>query len=229
MDRRMMVRRTPVPSGYTAYDYIQTKANSGQISTPYEGLIATAPYAALSELSCEFDFEPRSGHFSGSCIFGRRTTTGSTHSYAFYAGNGILGYHLHGTDSNPTLPASSNTVHHVKFTNSASSPSKIQIDGGAETDIVWSNTNVLANVGLTLVTNASASTGNFNLSYLLRVGEIKLRDLSGALVGDYVPCVRDLDNVIGLYDIVGHEFHTAATVSYATIGNTNQRYIVGNW
>ena len=225
----MMIRSTPVPSGYTAYDYIQTKANSGQNSTPFAGCIHTASFAELSSLSCEFDFEPVSGHYIGACIFGRRTAAGSTHSYAFYSGDGVLGYHIHGTDSNPTLPAASNTVHHVKFTNTASSPSKIQIDGGEETDIVWSNTNVIANVGLTLLTNTSASTGNFNLSYLLRIGEIKLRDISGALVGDYVPCVRNSDNVIGIYDIVGNEFHTAATTSYATIGNTNQRYIVGNW
>lgn len=218
-----------VPAEYTKYDYIQTKANSGQNSTPFAGCIHTASFAELSSLSCEFDFEPVSGHYTGACILGRRTAAGSTTSYAFYAGDQVLGYHIHGNDSTPTLPAVNNTKHHVKLTNSASSPSKIQIDDGTETDIVWSNTNVVANVGLTLLTNPSASSGNFNLSYLLRIGEIKLYDLSGTMVGDYVPCLRIADNVIGLYDLVEKEFHTATTVSYATIGNSNQRYIVGNW
>ena len=37
------------------------------------------------------------------------------------------------------------------------------------------------------------------------------------------------DSVIGLYDTVGAEFYTAETVSYATIGDSDCVYAVGNW
>lgn len=218
-----------LPSEYTQYDYIQTKANSGQISTTAAQRIETAAYADLSALSCEFWYETLSGHYAGNCIFGRRTASGSGTSYAFYQGSAVMGYHLHGNDSTPTIAAAEDVLHHVKFTNTTASPSTIQVDNGEPVSVVWSNTNSVSDVGFTLLANPYNTTSSFNLSYLFRIGRIILSDLSGTVVGDYIPCVRTADNVIGIYDLIAQQFHTCSTVAAATIDNSAQKYIVGNW
>ena len=225
------VTADPFPSTlYTAYDYICTRATSGTLSTPTNSLIKTASYANLSALSAEFWYEAQSGHYNGSCIFGKRTAEGSGTSYAFYTGSSTgLGYHLHGNDSNPKPSAANDTVNHVVYTNTSSSPSSLKVNDGDPVSVVWSNTNTITNVPFTLLTNPKAESGNFNLSYKTRIGRIILRDLSGTIVGDYRPCVRIADNVIGIYDVIEQAFHTCVTTSAATTTNSSRVYNVGNW
>jgi len=217
-----------VPSGYTVYDYIQRYADSGTIGVAQAGQIRLKTYENLNALSCEFAYCALSGHYSGMCIWGRRDGAGNTKSYAFYAGDGSLGYHLHGNDSDPRFNAADDAVHTVKYTNSASSPSTLAVDNGTPQEIVWENNNTL-NLDPTLLTNAFDNTSNSNLAFLTQIGYIKFFDLSGGIVGHYIPAVRNSDNVIGMYDIVEQAFYTAPTKANATIGASAQKYKVGNW
>ena len=140
-----------------------------------------------------------------------------------------MGYHLHGNDSTPTVACSNNVKHTIKFKNTSASPSKLSIDDGAEISVEWSNTNTISNKGLVLLMNPYNDTSNFNLAKFIRVGRVKLFDLTGTLVGDYVPCVRIADSVMGMYDLIEQNFYTASTTAAVTIGNTDCKYAVGNW
>ena len=221
-----------LPSTYTLYDYIKNKATnpSGSATSLAPGQrITLKAYSILSALSAEIDFQTEADFTPATCLIGVRTASGNASSYAFYPGNNVMGYHLHGNDSTPTIPCTNNVKHTIKFKNTSASPSKLSIDDGAETSVEWVNTNTITNKGLVLLMNPYNDTSNFNLAKFIRVGRVKLFDLSGTLVGDYVPCVRTADSVIGMYDMIEQIFYTASTTAAVTIGNANCKYAVGNW
>ena len=62
-----------------------------------------------------------------------------------------------------------------------------------------------------------------------QIGNFKLFSLDGTLVGDYVPAKRLADNVVGMFDRVDQIFYTTPTASYATLGDSDCFYEVGNW
>lgn len=219
-----------VPSAYQMYDYITSNASSSSAyNVPYAGQIRLKKYANLNNISCEFAWKNNYTSAGGGCIFGRRTATGSASSFAFYDGAlNSLGYHLHGNDTNPSVSAQNNVRHITKYTTASTSPSTLQVDNDAPVSIVWSNNNVL-NADLCLLTNPYDNTATLALTYLTDVGYIKIFDSAANLVNHYIPVVRTADNVIGMYDIIDQTFYTASTASYATIGNSNQKYKVGNW
>ena len=70
---------------------------------------------------------------------------------------------------------------------------------------------------------------NSNLNSKTQFGEIKFYDLSGNIISHYFPVRRNADNQIGLFDVIGQVFYTTSTASYATVGNSNCIYAVGNW
>ena len=218
-----------VPSTYTVWDYIESNASSGSAyAVPYAGQIRLKQYDNLNAVSCEFAWMNKNTFTSGGCIFGRRTASGSASSFAFYNGNNLLGYHLHGNDSDPKPSAVMNTVHIVKYTNTSASPSSLQVDDSTPVSVVWVNNNTI-NADPCILTNPYDNSANFNLTYLTDVGYIKVFDSDGNLISHYIPALRTADNVIGMYDIIDQTFYTASTASYATIGNSNQKYKVGNW
>lgn len=53
------------------------------------------------------------------------------------------------------------------------------------------------------------------------IGKLKYLSIkkSGNLVRNFVPCYRKIDNVIGLYDLVGKQFYTNAGTGIFTKGN----------
>ena len=218
-----------VPSSYTIYDYIQSNAPlSSAYSVPFAGQLRLKTYENLNNISCEFAYAAIAGHPTGGCIWGRRVASGATSSFAFYAGTNKLGYHIHGSDTGVSIDALDAVKHIVKYTTAASSPSTLQVDGGNEYSIVWSNNNTI-NADPCLLSNPTDNTTNFNLSYGTQCGYIKIFDASGNLLNHYFPVLREADSVIGMYDIVDGVFYTTSTASYATVGNANQKYKIGNW
>lgn len=226
MDRRMMMQEAyGLPAEYTGYDYIWALNQSIQQNIYTNDLLNTATYENLNVLGCEFDYLAVSGHTTVP-LFGGRPVTGNAKSYAFYPQTNALGYHLHGNDSEIKPTATDGVVHHVIYTNTSASPSSLQVDSDSPVSITWKNNNVI-NKALSLLSNPF--TTPTAVSRGVQIGRIKLTDMEGNIVGDYIPCVRNADNVIGIYDAVGREFHTAMTVESCTIGASQCKYAVGYW
>lgn len=215
-----------VPSGYTRYDYITTPATNSK-ALGRGCLMPTKTYADLNSISVEFDYVSAVGASIGDCIFGGRTASGATSSFAFYTAEEKIVYHLHGDDSSIAIPQTQNEKHRVILTNRSASPSTLSFDG-TEYSIAWSNSNTI-NTFLSLFTNQQVGTANIYLKDDIKLGTLTVRDLSGNVINIYMPCIRNSDNVIGLYDIVEENFYTCSTVTYATVGNANNKYSVGNW
>jgi len=217
----------PLPSGYTGYDYIQTTKRVG--NQTYDKYIMLNEYANLNDYSyeVEFGYDANSGTESGA-VFGGRPSSGSTASYALYVNTTPkVAFHAHGTDTGWVQNFVRGSKNVAVFTNTATSPSSVSVNDATPSSIVWGTNgaiNAKISVGTNMVTNGSQTS-----IIGPQCGRLKLYDLSGNLVADYVPCVRDADNHIGMYDAVGKAFYTSATDGYATIGNTNCFYTVGNW
>lgn len=223
------VTETPkIPDGYTRYDYIQELgSNGGGMSSKM--IITTDVYADLNALDVEITFKPLSGLLSsGEPLIGGRTENGTTSSKAFYVKEGDIAIHAHGVDTgwifNNNIAV--NTIHTLVFTNNSASPSVCTVDDTYSSNIEWINSNVI-NKEFTLFFNPSQSSTPVRRVHN-QLGEFKLFNGSD-MVGDYIPCIRDVDNVIGVYDAVAKVFHTTSTVSYATVGDSNCMYKVGNW
>lgn len=216
-----------VPSAYTIYDYILRHGTwTGTLAS--NKLIKLKKYDDLNALSCEFWYKASVGHTAGQCIFGSRDGTGSSKSYAFYSGTDTLGYHQHGVDSNPTAEAIDGIVHHVEYNNPSASPSTISVDGNTPIQIPWTS-DLTLNISPSILTNKPDDSSAMGIAWDTYCGRIIFYDVDGNCVGDYFPCVRSSDSVIGMYDIVEQTFYTSSVSSSCTIGNNDQRFEVGNW
>ena len=216
-----------VPSTYQMYDYI-TSAMNASANFAQTDLIKLKTYADLNTLSCEFWYRAESSHTTGSCIWGRRNGSGYTNSYAFYANNGYLGYHLHGVDGGTSAIQSANgALHHVTYNNPSASPSTVYSDDKSKS-VVWSNSNVL-NLAPTILTNAPDDSSASGVGIGIKCGRIRFYDYDGTRISDYIPCVRTADSVLGMYDIIDGVFYTASDSASCTVGGANVKYSIGNW
>ena len=217
-----------LPSGYTKHDYVESTITTTSAQAQ-EKMIILQTYDNLNRISIEFPFLTKTVQ-EGVAIIGGRPTTGSTSSFAFYSSSsgtsGKLGYHLHGKDSDVNIPFAPNTVHNMVYTGETETPSTINLDN-TDYSIAWTNDNTI-NSPLTLFANP-AGTATQRISNNIQLGRIYVYNMSGDVINDYVPCVREQDNVIGLYDRINSIFYTTSTASCATIGNSNCIYTVGDW
>lgn len=216
-----------VPTDYTKYDYIRAIGSTTVPNVTSKMWIALKQYANLNALSCEFAVLRRYGGTGGPAVFGRRSVSGALSSFAFYPKNTELGYHLHGGEGTNPPSFTTDAVNIVKYTNTSASPSSLQVNDNTPNSITWVNNNVL-NLAPVLFMNP-VNNNSDNMNVFLNLGYIKFFDLSGELVGHYIPVVRNSDNRIGVFDVVEQAFYTTATASYSTVGNTDCMYAVGMW
>lgn len=230
-----------LPSEYQRYDYVWLPQSSGSSSEPRVGrttgaLMALKQYSNLDELSYEIEFEDKIVYPSNYNVnlIGGRSYSGVTNSLAFYLNGRYVGMvHLHGLEIFTNLSYALNTRYRVKYTNTTSSPSYISIGANSE-DLAWSNTVSIPNTRLHLFANPTpsdlSSMSNFAIPTVrVKIGKVKIYDLNGNLINKYIPCIRKSDNQIGMYDIIEGIFYTTYQAYYATLGNTNCIYEVGNW
>lgn len=221
-----------VPSTYTKHGYIKLLSTSdkGRTNIPKARWIELRKYDNLNAISCEIEAQSDS-LYTGTrpAMIGRRSASGYASSFAFYnnSNSSILGYHLHGSEVTQGPSFLQNVRNVIKYTNTSASPSSLKVNDGEAVSVVWNNNDTL-NLALVLFGNP-VNDSNADLSGSCRIGYIKIFDLSGDMIGYYIPVVRVADNVIGMYDAVTQTFYTASTSSYATVGNSNCIYQVGEW
>ena len=218
-----------LPSGYTEYDYI----TSAKVTTaPVAQWITLATYEDMNALSVESKFSVDSGYYRGATLWGKRIAD-LAHSYALYVGDTStstdtlrFAFHQSGNIST-SLAFNIGTPNIFRFNNTAQSPSEAVLNGDSMS-LAWDQNNVL-NFGVTLFTNPTESATTMTLQEKMKVGYLKFFDLSGDLVGDYVPVLRVSDNRIGMFDKFTQTFYTSETASYTTQGNSACKYSLGNW
>ena len=221
-----------VPSTYTKHGYIKLLSTSdkGRTNIPKARWIELKKYDNLNAISCEIEAQSDS-LYTGTrpAMIGRRSASGYASSFAFYAASSssILGGHLHGAEINQGPSFLQDVRNIIKYTNTSASPSSLKVNNGEAVSVVWANNDTL-NLAPVLFGNP-VNDSNTDLSGSHRIGYIKIFDLSGDMIGYYIPVVRNVDNVIGMYEVVTQTFYTASTSSYATVGNSNCIYQVGEW
>lgn len=230
------VTHSDVPRGYTAYDYIRYTGTDYAGNGDPKKAIKTAEYANLNNLIIDFDFMAYSamtGSTAGVLGGQKHGTSGNGSNIAFYARTDTqrVSVFSHGTaigiNDNPNVQQGK--VAHINLNPHAESPSTLTVDSltesGAWTDSQTINTNLgYCGKFLSNTTNNECTLKNF-----AAIGILRLYDLSNNLVGEYIPCVRNSDNVVGIYDTVTETFLTTDTETYATTGNANCVWAVGNW
>ncbi|MBR3209196.1 MAG: hypothetical protein IKN65_00125 [Clostridia bacterium] len=226
-----------LPSTYTRYGYVWTPINSGSSSEPriwrsYQALIMLKEYSNLDLIGYEFDFKSEQVYPTdyNLCLLGGRSVTGETNGVGFYITGQYKTFNMcHGGNHYTNLTYTLGVKSHIKYKNTSVSPSELIVDGSSE-DLTWSNVVSIPNTKLVLFINyVKNDTGNPIQTVRVKIGTVKVYDLSGNLINNYVPCVRKSDNRIGMYDTIEGVFYTTMASSYSTMGDANCIYEVGNW
>lgn len=221
-----------VSSVYTLYDYIKyTGTDYSGSSSALPIMILTAEYDDLNSLIIDFDFSASKSVSSAMNLMGGHHTSGSGNNYvvSFYGNTSTkrVSCFSHGTalgiNDNPNVAVGS--IAHVNLNPGSATPSKLTVDS-LNTTGSWTTSQVVKSP---LGYFGQYDRSSASLKAFAEIGVLKLYDLSNNLVGEYHPAKRTTDNVLGIYDSVTGNFYTASTVSYATVGNANCKYAVGNW
>lgn len=217
-----------LPSAYAQRDYIErTVGSDGNLNQ--NQCIFTKTYTDLNVLSAVAEFGFNTGVRSGGApVIGARIGNAASKNYTIYVKTGAAALTAHGTASNysQTFSTTPNKKHIFTFTNTAATPSSFAVDSNAATPISWAETEV---VNLPLIVCGVHWGSAYQVFIHTQCGRVKLYDLSGNLVSDYIPCVRIADGVIGMYETVDGVFYTTSDASYATEENTNCLYTAGTW
>ena len=211
--------RNPLPSGYTAYDFVQNlqTGNNCAVST---GLDYT--YGA-SNYEHEFVFKLVTGGNTGG-IFGLRATTGTTNNSltAWINGDGTsnLAINAASSDTGYTLTASKNVKNTIKITH-ASGNTKVYFNESLVIDAVDASFTVSENKYFHLFkafTASSSSSGSATSK--IKVYEYSVKNIStGDYVAKMIPCVEDSTSNAGFYDIVRNAFYTSSSTGQLQAGN----------
>jgi hypothetical protein len=239
-----------VPNAYTRYEYIKLKkwseVPSGtyeetsdperrdivNVGVPFDGVIKTSAYSDLNQLNIKVTAGVvQSSYLSDSkngCPLGGGTSSNATSRIGLYLNfkKQWLYCMMHGVERQ--IVQTLQDVNVIEIINGTASPSTVKING-TENSFAWSNSNVINSpIALLCAPNFSTTTTYAYACPFIKTGEIEFSNQNSEVISKLIPVVRKADNVIGLWDSVLKEFHTAATIKYATIGNTSCIYEVGN-
>lgn len=230
------VTHSLVPAGYTAYDYVRYTGTSKTTAVRDE-FILTKKFDNVQNLKIDFDFMPKVAQEGGTAqlIGSADGNSGNNGKVAIYGRTDTKriscfnrGVALALNDI-PNMVV--NTMCHITVNPNDNGKSSLTVDELSVSE-TWGGSYVSLNNEIsyfgTVVPEALQSNTQ-TISNFVAIGILRLHDLTNVLVGEYTPCVRDADNVIGIYDAVEGVFHTAQTAKYATIGDADCVYAVGNW
>lgn len=229
------VTHSDVPRGYTQYDYVRYTGSDTTAGDP-KTQIKTPEFANLNQNIIEFDFMPyvaQTGTTAGVIGGQKQGTSGNGFTFSFYARTDTkrVSCFSHGSalgiNDNPNVVQGK--VAHVRLDPGSASPSKLTVDS-LEVTAAWTDSQTInTNIGYCGKYVSGTAESYCTLKSFAAIGILKAYNLSNELVGKYVPCVRDSDNQIGIWDTVTETFYTTDTASAATVGATGCVWAVGNW
>lgn len=225
-----------VPTGYTTYDYISTSWNGADnpFSRSSDALIGFGPYENVNHVSIRTDIFPTHNILSNHvCVFGVKSNASSgaygagVSLYGRGSDNAYLVYTHTNSETTFTNAFTKDAINHVEIIVNDESPSTF-VAGDVEHEISWERDDSLSGP-IYLFTNQYPNfAGTVWLTRYFQLGKTVIVDADGT-VDVYVPVLRTADNVVGLYNTTKGAFVTCADTKYATVGNSDCAYKVGNW
>lgn len=219
-----------IPEGYTRYDYIKKKSDSGSKHT-FGNFIVLNSQEDMNSLSVEI-YLARKNITANPGFLGARAVDYFP-SVSFYCpaqNNDYLRFTIRGVQTATHIDLATDRATKVEIINPNSSPAYWRLNNGALHEIEWENS-VVNPYGLCLFNNIPqeglSPTATWDICQSAIIGDIILRKADGECVGYYLPCVYS--GKIGMYDIISETFYTATTAAAVTISNSGCLYAVGNW
>lgn len=223
-----------LPEGYTRYGYIQAKSNSST-TTQAKGKFIYLPMPDHAEtLNYEFTIGHKSGltKFANMGALGVRTS-GSTVEKSYnwvgiYWWEGEIQLDARNTRTSITFPNSGK--YKIVFNNQPTSPLEFYVDAEKKAETIWTEpVDEITGCTMSLFNNIPAgNTANMGVNFAVQIGDIIIRDNTGACLAYFIPCVSGSKR-IGMYDVIAGIFYTSSTAASTTVGNSSVLYTVGNW
>lgn len=187
-------RQDLLPPGYTRMEYTEYVSEGGRISW---GITDYKP-CALTEIICETDYQPTA---DGSFLFGCRNA-GKDRPFAIASYKNQMRFDYdESSEYFDSVPSGRYTLH-IKDRN-------VYINGELKATVAYSGffekfrqSQVLY---LFACKEGSATTGVSPVPVGTKMWSFKIYE-QGVLLRNYVPCIRDSDNMPGWYDTVNKTF-----------------------
>ena len=198
-----------LPNGYTQVDYIESVENA-YFNTEYYPNINT-------KLKIKYEY------FSGNWLFGSRTSGSATDQFVFYAStnggtfrpDGLTGKNVKRIFTDK-LYESEFTCNYLKIVEDGIVKDEMTLTGASD----FTGAYPMFLLGQNLAGKVSGNVFRGRIYYC------KIYD-NNVLVRDFIPCYRNSDNVVGLYDLVNNVFYTNQGTGAFTYGQ-KQEQIVDN-
>ena len=172
-----------LPVGYTRKTYIEQ--NTG---APYGYVTTDFHLAGDSEVTIDFETSPTTTAYN---LFGCFSGTGASDNFSTYVGISSASYIRYDGNVDRSFTATSGTRYLLEI-----DPTGAKIDG--ETITTWEAKTFTCSADFYIgyVQNASSNT------FRGRIYDVKIKG-----VAHFVPCVRDADDKIGMYEIISQTFY----------------------
>lgn len=222
-----------LPAGYAQHDYVYKYRG---VVTNLDPLIKIKQYSKIYEKGIDIIFGYNSDvTSSGAAVLGARfrssQVSDNSESFGFYQTGQKIWAHAYGAtpQSISGINSGSNIIRYRPISGGAT----LTLNNGNPLTITGSYGRELSLPGLAISANPvyytdQSQADNPSINAGTNVGNIKIYDGS-TLIGNYIPCIRVADNVIGYYDVIENVFYTASDPSYATVGDSNCIYAIGDW
>lgn len=195
-----------LPSEYTQAEYIQ----SGSIPHIDTGVIPT------SDTKIDIDFAYVSSTYSGwSPLFGERGSSNSMYFAFFINTSGLkVSPNYAGFDpgNNSQVTLTANTRYNLK-----NEAGQFYLNDEVESSISTSNTLTTSNKSIWLFDLQQNSGAGMSRQMTARIYRCRFYE-GEELIRDFIPCVRNSDNEIGMYDVVNDVFYTNQGTGSFTYG-----------
>ena len=172
-----------LPVGYTRKTYIEQNTTQ-----PYGYVTTDLHLTGSSEVIIDFETAETSSAFN---LCGCFSSSSATDNFSMYIGFSIASYIRYNGGVNRGFNADYSTRYVLEM-----GPTGVKIDG--DTVGTWESKTFTCSADFYIgyVQNASAN------SFRGRIYDVKIKG-----VAHFVPCVRDSDSKVGMYDIIGETFY----------------------
>lgn len=190
------IEHTRVPKGFKELTYIESSGTQ-YIDTGVIGKYGLSTYAKVCILTAS--------HVNAR-LLGSRIDSGETRfyvGYSQYMSSINLGYRIDNASGKSPTP---NVINEYKYN---ASGGKLEIVENGVTIYSTTTTDTTFNTNLSMFIFGNNYANAFSNPIEAKLYALKIWD-NGKLVRDFIPCYRESDNEIGLYDAVNGVFYTNA-------------------
>ena len=197
-------KQTILPSGYTQVDYIQSSGTQ-YIDIGISGTKNIKSYADINLVQLENRNTPMFGSYGNST----RCYLGIVNS------SGLLGYSYETTTwSETSITANQRNVIEIDFTQGSQS---MKLNG---TTILTTTNSYDLNTGKNIYIPGYNNGGTHDTNYPIFIKIYRYKIYEGnTLSRDFIPCYRNSDNEVGVYDLVNNVFYTNQGTGSFTYGS----------